>query len=231
MAPRGIVRSRNGEFFTCTEQTASLIFESSATPLATETQRDLLSNSVFTRGNQANDGESKLRVAPVLHSRMRRELLEDLYGVRRLAPTRVAELMAELSALPAAHAVDCLRDLPISTESKLNIFRELDLGPIEVEVGFLRDLKRLDYMRNASSELVSTVSPARMLALANEVRLQPMRPTDRFDCVKEMPVSSETKLQLATEMGLHAMLDSELLRQERAPRGPRVPVFHVSGFK
>ena len=28
---------------------------------------------------------------------MRRELLEDLYGLRRLAPSRMAELMDELS--------------------------------------------------------------------------------------------------------------------------------------
>merc|ERR1711934_1242845 len=160
------------------------------TPLDSELQRDLLGNTVFPRGDQANDKVSKLRVAPVLHSRMRRELLEDLYGVKRLAPSRVEE----------------------------------------VKMGLIRDLRRLDYLRNAQSELVSTASPARMLSLANEVRLQPLRPGDRFDCVKNMPVSSETKLQLTTEMGLHSVLDVELLREATETKPPRIPVCHVNPF-
>merc|ERR1711939_80104 len=218
--------SRTGDFYTMSDEVKQSVLSATPTPLDTELQRGLLDNRVFPRGSQANDGQSMLRAAPVLHSRMRRELLEDLYGVRAIAPGRRAELMCELAALPPAHAVDCLRDLPISTSSKLSIFRELELGSTEVEVGFLRDLRRIDHLRNANSELISTVSPARMLALANEVRLQQMRPGDRFDCVKNMPVSAETKLQLTTEMGLHSVLDVELLREETAPRAPKIPYFH-----
>ena len=134
-------------------------------------------------------------------------------------------------ALPTAQAVDCLRDLPVSSDTKLAIFRELELGPAEVEVGLIRDLRRLDYLRNETDELISTTSSARMLALANEVRLQPLRPGDRFDLVKKLALSSETKLQLATEMGLHSVLDVELLREATAPKVSAVPYFNVPGFQ
>jgi len=101
----------------------------------------------------------------------------------------------------------------------------------QVEVGLIRDLRRLEYLRKATPELISTSSSARMLALANEARLQPLRPGDRFDCVKNMPLSSETKLQLTAEMGLHSVLDVELLREANEKPRSKIPVFNVPNFQ
>ena len=77
-------------------------------------------------------------------ARLRRELLEDQYGTKNLPPSRKFEICDELAvpprcvlahahysaaqALPKPHAVHCLRELPIASHTKLEIFRELELG-------------------------------------------------------------------------------------------------------
>merc|ERR1711968_79161 len=94
MAPSRVF-SRGGDVFTCDPDTRARILARNVTPLDAEKQRNLLTDRIFPRGDNIKDSEGRIRISPLLHARMRRELLEDLYGLRSLAPARMAELMEE----------------------------------------------------------------------------------------------------------------------------------------
>eukprot|EP00658_Telonema_sp_P-2_P053246 TRINITY_DN4171_c0_g1_i11.p1 TRINITY_DN4171_c0_g1~~TRINITY_DN4171_c0_g1_i11.p1 ORF type:complete len:202 (-),score=45.06 TRINITY_DN4171_c0_g1_i11:321-926(-) len=192
------------DYYTCTEEDKQAVLDArDSIRLPISQARPLASDRVFPRAFSS---------APVLHSRLRRELLEDQFAIRKLAPSRHAEICDELSALPKAHAVHCLREMPISTNSKLSIFRELDLGGM--------------------SDLIATVAPARQQALANSVRLEPRPPLEWLEAIRVLPVTPEVKLKLATEVHLSELIDVQILADIRRDKlvDRSQPMFAVSDF-
>merc|ERR1712086_518195 len=204
------------DYYTVSDKDKAFIL---AQPLAprggTGQARSFASDRTFARGSSTEDGSSALKCTPLLHSRLRRELLEDQYGTKNLPPSRKFEICDELAALPKPHAVHCRRELPIASHTKLEIFRELELGSQSCEVGLIQQLARLDFFRTPSSELLATVAPARQMALANQVRLDPMPPLEWLEAIKNLPVTPEIKLQLATEMQLAEVIDLHILSNVR----------------
>eukprot|EP00658_Telonema_sp_P-2_P053248 TRINITY_DN4171_c0_g1_i4.p1 TRINITY_DN4171_c0_g1~~TRINITY_DN4171_c0_g1_i4.p1 ORF type:complete len:222 (-),score=54.26 TRINITY_DN4171_c0_g1_i4:321-986(-) len=212
------------DYYTCTEEDKQAVLDArDSIRLPISQARPLASDRVFPRAFSS---------APVLHSRLRRELLEDQFAIRKLAPSRHAEICDELSALPKAHAVHCLREMPISTNSKLSIFRELDLGGMSEEIGLMQQLKRLDWLKNNSSDLIATVAPARQQALANSVRLEPRPPLEWLEAIRVLPVTPEVKLKLATEVHLSELIDVQILADIRRDKlvDRSQPMFAVSDF-
>merc|ERR1711966_553114 len=69
-------------------------------------------------------------------------------GQINVNPLRQMQLVDEIRALnlPAAKQVEFLRNLPVSTDKKVQVFRELQLSPV-YESKFLADIRAMDYLR------------------------------------------------------------------------------------
>merc|ERR1719313_765318 len=74
-------------------------------------------------------------------------------GQINVNPLRQMQLVDEIRALnlPAAKQVEFLRNLPVGTDKKVQVFRELQLSPV-YESKFLADIRAMDYLRHSMKE-------------------------------------------------------------------------------
>jgi Ca2+-binding EF-hand superfamily protein len=139
-----------------------------------------------------------------------------------VAPLRQMQLVDEIRALNLAPGkqVEFLRDLPVSTEKKVQVFRELQLSPV-YESKFLADIRAMDYLR-ASLKTGGDkrgleglfVSPTREVALINDIRRTPLSGNRKLGLLRDLPLSTSKKLDLAHELRLVEYIDD--VYRERA---------------
>lgn len=139
-----------------------------------------------------------------------------------VAPLRQMQLVDEIRALNLAPGkqVEFLRDLPVSTEKKVQVFRELQLSPV-YESKFLADIRAMDYLRASLKDGGDKrgleglfVSPTREVSLINDIRRTPMSSNRKLGLLRDLPLSTSKKLDLVHEMRLVEYIDD--VYRERA---------------
>jgi len=139
-----------------------------------------------------------------------------------VAPLRQMQLVDEIRALNLAPGkqVEFLRDLPVSTEKKVQVFRELQLSPV-YESKFLADIRAMDYLRASLKDGGDKrgleglfVSPTREVALINDIRRTPMSSNRKLGLLRDLPLSTSKKLDLVHELRLVEYIDD--VYRERA---------------
>jgi hypothetical protein len=143
-------------------------------------------------------------------------------GEIQVAPLRQMQLVDEIRALNLApgRQVEFLRDLPVSTEKKVQVFRELQLSPV-YESKFLADIRAMDYLRSSLKDGGSKkgleglfVSPTREVALVNDIRRTPISTDRKLGLLRDLPLSTSKKLDLVHELRLVEYIDD--VYRERA---------------
>merc|ERR1711865_1198685 len=144
-------------------------------------------------------------------------------GQINVNPLRQMQLVDEIRALdlPAAKQIEFLRNLPVSTDKKVQVFRELQLSPC-YESKFLADIRAMDYLRSSMKENGSDrrgleglfVGPTREVALVNEIRRTPLSSARKLGLLKDLPLSTSKKLDLIHELRLVQYIDD--VYKERA---------------
>jgi len=144
-------------------------------------------------------------------------------GQINVNPLRQMQLIDEIRALnlPAAKQVEFLRNLPVSTDKKVQVFRELQLSPV-YESKFLADIRAMDYLRSSMKENGSDrrgleglfVGPTREVALVNEIRRTPVSSAGKLGLLQDLPLSTSKKLDLIHELRLVQYIDD--VYKERA---------------
>merc|ERR1711939_1002972 len=139
-----------------------------------------------------------------------------------VAPLRQMQLVDEIRALnlPPGKQVEFLRDLPVSTDKKVQVFRELQLSPV-YESKFLADIRAMDYLRASLKEGRDKrgleglfVSPTREVALINDIRRTPLSGNRKLGLLRDLPLSTSKKLDLVHELRLVEYIDD--VYRERA---------------
>ena len=143
-------------------------------------------------------------------------------GELKVAPLRQMQLVDEIRALNLApgRQVEFLRDLPVGTEKKVQIFRELQLSPV-YESQFLADIRAMDYLRASMKGGGDKkgleglfVSPTREVALVNDIRRTPISTGRKLGLLRDLPLSTSKKLDLVHELRLVEYIDD--VYRERA---------------
>merc|ERR1712193_482047 len=116
--------------------------------------------------------------------------------------------------------VEFLRDLPVSTDKKVQVFRELQLSPV-YESKFLADIRAMDYLRASLKDGGDKrgleglfVSPTREVALINDIRRTPINGNRKLGLLRDLPLSTSKKLDLVHELRLVEYIDD--VYRERA---------------
>merc|ERR1711939_839972 len=140
-----------------------------------------------------------------------------------VAPLRQMQLVDEIRALnlTPGKQVEFLRDLPVSTDKKVQVFRELQLSPV-YESKFLADIRAMDYLRaslkNGGTEKKGLeglfVSPTREVALINDIRRTPVSGNRKLGLLRDLPLSTSKELDLVHELRLVEYIDD--VYRERA---------------
>jgi Ca2+-binding EF-hand superfamily protein len=139
-----------------------------------------------------------------------------------VAPLRQMQLVDEIRALNLAPGkqVEFLRDLPVSTDKKVQVFRELQLSPV-YESKFLADIRAMDYLRASLKDGGDKrgleglfVSPTREVALINDIRRTPLSGNRKLGLLRDLPLSTSKKLDLVHELRLVEYIDD--VYRERA---------------
>jgi len=140
-----------------------------------------------------------------------------------VAPLRQMQLVDEIRALnlTPGKQVEFLRDLPVPTDKKVQVFRELQLSPV-YESKFLADIRAMDYLRaslkNGGTEKKGLeglfVSPTREVALINDIRRTPVSGNRKLGLLRDLPLSTSKKLDLVHELRLVEYIDD--VYRERA---------------
>eukprot|EP00658_Telonema_sp_P-2_P028121 TRINITY_DN2160_c0_g1_i2.p1 TRINITY_DN2160_c0_g1~~TRINITY_DN2160_c0_g1_i2.p1 ORF type:complete len:404 (-),score=109.34 TRINITY_DN2160_c0_g1_i2:190-1401(-) len=138
-------------------------------------------------------------------------------------PLRQMQLVDEIRELnlPPAKQVEFLRNLPITTDKKVQVFRELQLSPAH-ESKFLADIRAMDYLRASMKEGGNDrkgleglfVGPTREVALVNEIRRTPVTAGRKLGLLQDLPISTSKKLDLIHELRLVQYIDD--VYKERA---------------
>merc|ERR1712166_467523 len=144
-------------------------------------------------------------------------------GQINVNPLRQMQLVDEIRAMnmTAAKQVDFLRNLPVSTDKKVQVFRELQLGPGQ-ESAFLADIRAMDYLRSSMKEGGGDrrgleglfVGPTREVALVNDIRRMPVTSSRKLGLLQDLPISTSKKLDLVHELRLVQYIDD--VYKERA---------------
>jgi len=144
-------------------------------------------------------------------------------GQINVNPLRQMQLVDEIRSLnlPAAKQVEFLRNLPVSTDKKVQVFRELQLSPV-YESKFLADIRAMDYLRHSMKEGGGDrrgleglfVGPTREVALVNEIRRTPVTSQRKLGLLQDLPISTSKKLDLIHELRLVQYIDD--VYKERA---------------
>lgn len=139
-------------------------------------------------------------------------------------PLRQMQLVDELRALnlPAAKQVEFLRNLPVSTDKKVQVFRELQLSPV-YESKFLADIRAMDYLRHSMKEGGSDkrgleglfVGPTQEVGLVNEIRRTPVNSSRKLGLLQDLPISTSKKLDLIHELRLVQYIDDTYKERAR----------------
>lgn len=137
-------------------------------------------------------------------------------GELNVAPLRQMQLVDEIRALHLhpGKQVEFLRDLPVSTEKKVQVFRELQLSPV-YESKFLADIRAMDYLRTSIKSEAGDkrgleglfVSPTREVSLINDIRRTPLTGNRKLGLLRDLPLSTSKKLDLAHELRLVEYID------------------------
>merc|ERR1711934_827389 len=140
-----------------------------------------------------------------------------------VAPLRQMQLVDEIRALnlTPGKQVEFLRDLPVPTDKKVQVFRELQLSPV-YESKFLADIRAMDYLRHSMKEGGGDrrgleglfVGPTREVALVNEIRRTPVSSSRKLGLLQDLPISTSKKLDLIHELRLVQYIDD--VYKERA---------------
>jgi len=139
-----------------------------------------------------------------------------------VAPLRQMQLVDEIRALnlTPGKQVEFLRDLPVGTDKKVQVFRELQLSPV-YESKFLADIRAMDYLRASlkgggdKKGLEGLfVSPTREVALINDIRRTPVSGNRKLGLLRDLPLSTSKKLDLVHELRLVEYIDD--VYRERA---------------
>merc|ERR1719331_1338162 len=140
-----------------------------------------------------------------------------------VAPLRQMQLVDEIRALNLAPGkqVEFLRDLPVSTEKTVQVFRELQLSPV-YESKFLADIRAMDYLRASLKDGGGKrgleglfVSPTREVALINDIRRTPVSGNRKLGLLRNLPVSTSKKLDLMHELRLVEYIDDVYSQRTR----------------
>merc|ERR1711988_68887 len=132
-----------------------------------------------------------------------------------VAPLRQMQLVDEIRALglTPGKQVEFLRDLPVSTDKKVQVFRELQLSPV-YESKFLADIRAMDYLRASLKDGGDKrgleglfVSPTREVALINDIRRTPINGNRKLGLLRDLPLSTSKKLDLVHELRLVEYVD------------------------
>merc|ERR1711907_140368 len=143
-------------------------------------------------------------------------------GELGVAPLRQMQLVDEIRSLdlPPGKQVEFLRDLPVSAEKKVQVFRELQLSPV-YESKFLADIRAMDYLRASLKDGGDKkgleglfVSPTREVALVNDIRRTPVTTDRKLGLLRDLPLSTSKKLDLVHELRLVEYIDD--VYRERA---------------
>lgn len=144
-------------------------------------------------------------------------------GELGVAPLRQMQLVDEIRALNLAPGkqVEFLRDLPVSAEKKVQVFRELQLSPV-YESKFLADIRAMDYLRASLKDGGDKrgleglfVSPTREVALINDIRRTPIAGNRKLGLLRDLPVSTSKKLDLMHELRLVEYIDDVYSQRAR----------------
>jgi len=139
-----------------------------------------------------------------------------------VAPLRQMQLVDEIRALnlPPGKQVEFPRDLPVSTDKKVQVFRELQLSPV-YESKFLADIRAMDYLRASLKDGGDKrgleglfVTPTREVALINDIRRTPITGNRKLGLLRDLPLSTSKKLDLVHELRLVEYIDD--VYRERA---------------
>jgi hypothetical protein len=127
------------------------------------------------------------------------------------------QLVDEIRALrlQPERQMETLRDLPISADKKIDLFRELQLSSA-TESSFLSDMRSVDYMRSSlshtnpvrrSAEHVLRAAPQTETKLIDEVRRMPVSDARRASMLKDLPISTGKKIDMMQGLRLTNYVD------------------------
>merc|ERR1712153_234308 len=156
-------------------------------------------------------------------SGIKRSSFSDRSSILDMVESKVAEGQINVAPLRQMQLVDEIRalNLPVSTDAKVQVFRELQLSPV-YESKFLADIRAMDYLRSSMKENGSDrrgleglfVGPTREVALVNEIRRTPLSSAGKLGLLKDLPLSTSKKLDLIHELRLVQYIDD--VYKERA---------------
>jgi len=136
----------------------------------------------------------------------------------QVTPVREMQLLDEIRALrlPVEKQMAMLRDLPVSSDKKIDYFRELQLKP-SLEATYVTDLRVTDYLRSTvehgnplrrNAEKVLRETPQRELSLVGQVHRMPLSTASRVALIRDLPTSASKKLDLVHELRCTDYVDS-----------------------
>lgn len=148
------------------------------------------------------------------------EVMSGRRGIGEVAVGAVREmqLVDELRALrlQPERQMETLRDMPLSADKKIDLFRELQLTSA-TESSFLSDMRSVDYMRASlshtnpvrrSAQHVLRATPHAEQKLISEIRRMPVSEGRRAELLKELPISTPKKIDLMQGLKAANYVDS-----------------------
>jgi len=149
--------------------------------------------------------------------------IEDVMSGRRssaqihVGAVREMQLVDEIRALrlPVEQQMAFLRDLPVSTDKKIDYFRELQKTS-NSESKQVTDLQVTDYLRSTAgvgnplrqnAEKVLQGAPQRELSLIGEVSRMPLTNASKISLLRDLPASASKKLDLVHEFRCSEYVD------------------------
>eukprot|EP00658_Telonema_sp_P-2_P016180 TRINITY_DN16269_c0_g1_i2.p1 TRINITY_DN16269_c0_g1~~TRINITY_DN16269_c0_g1_i2.p1 ORF type:complete len:180 (-),score=34.82 TRINITY_DN16269_c0_g1_i2:184-723(-) len=124
----------------------------------------------------------------------------------QVGPVREMQLLDEIRSLrlPVKDQMQMLRTLPVSSDKKIDYFRELQTKP--QDSSYLTDLQVTEYLRSTvahgnplrrTAEKVLRSAPARELSLVGQVSRMPLSGASKIALIRDLPASASKKLDLS----------------------------------